>query len=718
MKHENQDQLSTTQLYTLCPQALEKDNELPSDSQSNSMSQKGERENLSAPEEGVRKKTAFLDQYGRCLNLQAQKKMLDPIHGREEEILRIQQILSRKRKNNPLLVGDAGVGKTAIIEGLAQKIVDKEVPLSLINKKIYAIELSTLLSGTMYRGQFEERMNKMIQEVRSNPDIILYIDEIHTIMNSGKNGGSLDAANILKPVLARGEIKCIGATTHEEYQKTIATDGAMDRRFQKINISVPTEEETLKILETLKSRYEEFHGVTYSPEALKACVRLTAQYITDRFFPDKAIDAMDEAGAKVSLEYLRNIDIHKYDQQLAFVRAQKLKAAGEGNYEEAAKYREEQRKYQYKIEHFKEEILAGTYRAKSVPVEKSDVETVVSLASGVPVSSFTKDDLSDLKNLASRLRSQVKGQDHVIDIVASSIQRNKIGLRDPSKPIGTFFFLGSSGVGKTHLSKKLAKELFGSEDAMIRIDMSEFMESHSVARLIGAPPGYIGHGEGGELTSKVKKQPYSVVLLDEIEKAHPDIQNILLQILDDGVLTDTTGRKVNFKNTLIIMTSNVGTRQLSDFGTGIGFRYDDNITTKSEDVLKKALKRQFTPEFLNRIDQILTFNALSKEIIQDIVNLELTYLQERIKGLGFTISISEEVKEFIAEKGYDPQLGARPLKRAIAQYIEATITQAIIDNIIIKEHPYTLTLKTTIRNEVNVVVSHKEECLERELIQS
>ena len=626
------------------------------------------------------KDTPTLDKYGVSLNDLAQAGKLDPVYGRDDELQRVAQILARKRKNNPLLLGEPGVGKTAVVEALAQKIVNNDVPLFLLDKKIISVDLASIVAGSMYRGQFEERMKTMIEELKNNPQIILYIDEIHTLMGGGNSQGGLDAANILKPALSRGDIKCIGATTLEEYRKTIEKDGAMDRRFQKVTIEAPDNKETLKILQKLKPKYEEHHHVVYTDDALEACVRLTDQYVTDRFFPDKAIDAMDEAGAYAHLKNQKAVDFSMYEERIQTAKKKKLQAVKEGNYEDASRYRDEEKDYSRQLEDFKKDLEEGKHQEDPIVVDVQVVERVVSLSSGIPVASFTKDDLASLSGLADRLKGRVKGQDHVVEAVAGAIQRNKIGLRDPSRPIGTFMFLGSSGVGKTHLSKQLARELFGSEDAMIRVDMSEFMERHAVSRLIGAPPGYVGYDEGGELTVKVRRRPYSVILFDEIEKAHPDVHNLLLQLLDDGVLTDSNGGKVNFKNTIIIMTSNVGTRQLNDFGAGIGFRdANADMSKLSEEVIKKSLKKSFTPEFLNRIDRIVTFNPLTRGTIREIVDIELNALQSRLREMEMDVSLTSEAKDFIAEKGYDPALGARPLKRAIAMHVEDVITQAILD---------------------------------------
>lgn len=644
-------------------------------------------------EQGKDTDTPTIDKYGVWLTDLAKQDKLDPVFGREDELLRIAQILARKRKNNPLLLGEPGTGKTAIVEALAQKIASHDVPLFLLDKRIVSVDLASIVAGSMYRGQFEERMKTMLEELRKNPDIILYIDEIHTLMGGGNSQGGLDAANILKPALSRGEIKVIGATTLEEYRKTIEKDGAMDRRFQKVVVTAPEETETFDILKKLQPRYEAHHHVTYTDDALRAAVKLTAQYVTDRFFPDKAIDAMDEAGAYTHLMNQETVDFAPYETKIADAHDRKLQAVKDGDYESASRYRDLEKNLQKELEDYKQALESGENNEHPIVVGVPEVEKVVSLASGIPVASFTKDDLTSLKGLADRLKARVIGQDHVVDAVASAIQRNKIGLRDSSKPIGTFMFLGSSGVGKTHLSKQLARELFGSEEAMIRVDMSEFMERHTVSRLIGAPPGYVGYDQGGELTVKVKRRPYSVILFDEIEKAHPDVHNLLLQLLDDGVLTDSNGGKVNFKNTIIIMTSNVGTKQLNEFGAGIGFRGgEEDLGKMSEAVIGKSLKKSFTPEFLNRIDSILTFNALTKDAIKNIVDLELKELQERLDKLGITISLTDRAKEFVSDKGYSPTMGARPLKRAVAKYIEEVLTQAIIDGRAVEGGKYLLDL--------------------------
>ena len=636
-------------------------------------------EDASGGQESTQKiETPTLDAYGTWLNEQVKRGKLDPVYGREKELQRITQILARKKKNNPLLLGEPGVGKTAVVEALAQRIASGNVPPYLLNKRIVAVDMSSIVAGTMYRGQFEERMKKLIHELKSNPDVILYMDEIHTLMGSGNTQGGVDAASMLKPPLARGEIRCIGATTLEEYRKSIEKDGAMDRRFQKVMVNAPDEKETLLILKKLQPIYEKHHHVTYTEKALESAVYLTERYVTDRQFPDKAIDALDEAGAYSFIKHQKPVDLKPYQDQIDEIRKLKLQYVNEGRYDLASQARDKEKQYQEDLKTVKRSLERGEMLGDPTLVDSQEVEYVVSLGSGVPVQSFTAGDLKALSQLESTLKSKVIGQDHVVRDIATAIQRNKVGLRDPGKPIGSFLFLGSSGVGKTYLSKMLAKELFGTEDAMIRVDMSEFMEKYSVSRLIGAPPGYVGYDQGGELTVKVKRRPYSVILFDEIEKAHPDVQNLMLQILDDGVLTDSTGDKVNFKNTIIIMTSNVGTRQLSEFGTGIGFKDQSDGDEAAEQVIRKALNKRFAPEFLNRIDKIVTFNQLKKQDIRKITDLELSKLDKRLENLNIRVQYSDKARDFVAEKGFDPKLGARPLKRAIAQYIEEMITDGII----------------------------------------
>lgn len=653
-------------------------------------------EDTSGGQESTQKtETPTLDAYGTWLNDQVKRGKLDPVYGREKELQRITQILARKKKNNPLLLGEPGVGKTAVVEALAQRIASGNVPPYLLNKRIVAVDMSSIVAGTMYRGQFEERMKKLIHELKSNPDVILYMDEIHTLMGSGNTQGGVDAASMLKPPLARGEIRCIGATTLEEYRKSIEKDGAMDRRFQKVMVNAPDEKETLLILKKLQPIYEKHHHVTYTEKALESAVYLTERYVTDRQFPDKAIDALDEAGAYSFIKNQKPVDLKPYQDQIDEIRKLKLQYVNEGRYDLASQARDKEKQYQEDLKTVKRSLERGDMLGDPTLVDSQEVEYVVSLGSGVPVQSFTAGDLRALSQLESTLKSKVIGQDHVVRDVATAIQRNKVGLRDPGKPIGSFLFLGSSGVGKTYLSKMLAKELFGTEDAMIRVDMSEFMEKYSVSRLIGAPPGYVGYDQGGELTVKVKRRPYSVILFDEIEKAHPDVQNLMLQILDDGVLTDSTGDKVNFKNTIIIMTSNVGTRQLSEFGTGIGFKDQTDGDEAAEQVIRKALNKRFAPEFLNRIDKIVTFNQLKKQDIRTIADLELSKLDKRLEDLNIRVRYSDEARDFVADKGFDPKLGARPLKRAIAQYIEEMITDGIISGEVQPEEDYLIDVDGT-----------------------
>lgn len=656
-------------------------------------------EDASGGQESTQKtETPTLDAYGTWLNEQVKRGKLDPVYGREKELQRITQILARKKKNNPLLLGESGVGKTAVVEALAQRIASGNVPPYLLSKRIVAVDMSSIVAGTMYRGQFEERMKKLIHELKSNPDVILYMDEIHTLIGSGNTQGGVDAASMLKPPLARGEIRCIGATTLEEYRKSIEKDGAMDRRFQKVMVNAPDEKETLLILKKLQPIYEKHHHVTYTEKALESAVYLTERYVTDRQFPDKAIDALDEAGAYSFIKHQKPVDLKPYQDQIDEIRKLKLQYVNEGRYDLASQARDKEKQYQEDLKTVKRSLERGDLLGDPTLVDSQEVEYVVSLGSGVPVQSFTAGDLKALSQLESTLKSKVIGQDHVVRDIATAIQRNKVGLRDPRKPIGSFLFLGSSGVGKTYLSKMLAKELFGTEDAMIRVDMSEFMEKYSVSRLIGAPPGYVGYDQGGELTVKVKRRPYSVILFDEIEKAHPDVQNLMLQILDDGVLTDSTGDKVNFKNTIIIMTSNVGTRQLSEFGTGIGFKDQSDGDEAAEQVIRKALNKRFAPEFLNRIDKIVTFNQLKKQDIRKITDLELSKLDKRLENLNIRVQYSDEARDFVAEKGFDPKLGARPLKRAIAQNIEEMITDGIISGEVQPGEDYLIDVDGTGKN--------------------
>ncbi|MDR1516849.1 MAG: ATP-dependent Clp protease ATP-binding subunit [Dysgonamonadaceae bacterium] len=624
--------------------------------------------------------TPVIDNFGTDITRAAMENRLDPIVGREKEIERIAQILSRRKKNNPVLIGDPGVGKSAIVDGLALRIIQKKVSRTLFDKRVIALDMASIVAGTKYRGQFEERIKAILNELSKNPNIILFIDEIHTIVGAGGAAGSLDAANMLKPALARGEIQCIGATTLDEYRKNIEKDGALERRFQKVIVDPTTVAETLQILKNIKERYEEHHNVRYTDEALDACVKLTDRYITDRNFPDKAIDALDEAGARV---HISNIVIPKTIEEMEIglkeVERQKTEAVKAQKYELAAGYRDKQRQLMLALE-AEEERWRKEIREKPEIVDEEKVAEVVAMMSGVPVQRIAQAEGQKLLEMREVLKSQIIGQDEAVDKIVKAIQRNRVGLKDPNKPIGTFMFLGPTGVGKTHLAKKLAKYLFDSSENLIRIDMSEYMEKFTVSRLVGAPPGYVGYEEGGQLTEKVRRRPYSVVLLDEIEKAHPDVFNILLQILDEGLVTDSLGRRIDFKNTILIMTSNIGSRQLKDFGRGVGFNTNNDVsdTEYSRSVIQKALNKAFAPEFLNRVDDIVMFDQLSKESIYKIIDLELNGLYKRIADLGYKIEITDGAKEFIANKGYDVQFGARPLKRAIQKYIEDEMAEMII----------------------------------------
>ena len=624
--------------------------------------------------------TPVLDNFGTDITRAALENRLDPVVGRDKEIERIAQILSRRKKNNPVLIGDPGVGKSAIVDGLALRITQKKVSRALFDKRVIALDMASIVAGTKYRGQFEERIKAILNELSKNPNIILFIDEIHTIVGAGGAAGSLDAANMLKPALARGEIQCIGATTLDEYRKNIEKDGALERRFQKVIVDPTTPEETLQILRNIKERYEEHHNVRYTDEALQACVKLTDRYVSDRTFPDKAIDALDEAGARV---HISNIVIPKtieqLEEELKEVEQQKTDAVKAQKYELAASYRDKQRQLLLALE-AEEERWQKEIKEKPEIVDEEKIAEVVAMISGVPVQRIAQAEGQRLLEMRDELKSKVIGQDEAVDKIVKAIQRNRVGLKDPNKPIGTFMFLGPTGVGKTHLAKKLAEFLFDSSENLIRIDMSEYMEKFNVSRLVGAPPGYVGYEEGGQLTEKVRRRPYSVVLLDEIEKAHPDVFNILLQILDEGHVTDSLGRRIDFKNTILIMTSNIGTRQLKDFGRGIGFNTNQDVTDAeySRNIIQKALNKAFAPEFLNRVDDIVMFEQLSKESIYKIIDLELKGLYKRIGDLGYNVALTEPAKEFIANKGYDVQFGARPLKRAIQKYIEDEMAEMII----------------------------------------
>ncbi len=626
-------------------------------------------------------KTPVLDNFGRDLTLMAEEDKLDPIVGREKEIERVSQILSRRKKNNPILIGEPGVGKSAIAEGLALRIIQKKVSRVLFNKRIVTLDLASLVAGTKYRGQFEERMKAVMNELEKSPNIILFIDEIHTIIGAGGASGSLDASNMFKPALARGEIQCIGATTLDEFRQHIEKDGALERRFQKIIVEPTTPEETILILHNIKERYEEHHNVNYTDEAIKACVQLTDRYMSDRHLPDKAIDALDEAGSRVHITNIRVpqniIDIEK---QIEEVKEQKNQVVKKQKYEEAAKLRDSERQLSESLDTAKLAWEEET-KANRETVSEDNVAEVVSMMTGIPVQRVAQKEGLKLVQMLDDIKDKVIGQDEAVKKVVKAIQRNRAGLKDPNKPIGSFIFLGPTGVGKTQLAKVLARHLFDNDDALIRIDMSEYMEKFAVSRLVGAPPGYIGYEEGGQLTEKVRRHPYSVILLDEIEKAHPDVYNLLLQILDDGQITDSLGRKISFKNTIIIMTSNIGARQLKDFGQGVGFQTSakaSGVTDHNNSVIQNALKKAFAPEFLNRIDDIMIFNSLMKEDIHKIIDLELESLYKRTRELGFTVEISDKAKDFIAEKGFDVDYGARPLKRAIQKYLEDPLAEEII----------------------------------------
>lgn len=623
--------------------------------------------------------TPVLDNFGIDMTKSALENKLDPIVGREKEIERLAQILSRRKKNNPILIGEPGVGKSAIVEGLALRIVQKKVSRVLFDKRVIALDMASVVAGTKYRGQFEERIKAILNELSKNPNIILFIDEIHTIVGAGGATGSLDAANMLKPALARGEIQCIGATTLDEYRKNIEKDGALERRFQKVMVDPTTAEETLQILHNIKERYEEHHNVKYTEGALEACVKLTDRYITDRNFPDKAIDALDEAGSRMHIANIQvPVEIEEIESELKNVIEQKGEAVKAQKYELAASFRDTQRQLMAKLD--KAEVdWKASLKEKPETVDAEMVAEVVSMMSGVPVQRIGESEGLKLVGMKDSLKAAVIGQDEAVSKIVKAIQRNRIGLKDPNRPIGSFMFLGPTGVGKTHLAKKIAEQLFDSVDALIRIDMSEYMEKFNVSRLVGAPPGYVGYEEGGLLSEKVRRKPYSVVLLDEIEKAHPDVYNILLQVMDEGHLTDSMGRKIDFKNTILIMTSNVGTRQLKDFGGGIGFNKQSAANKEfSRGVLQKALNKSFSPEFLNRVDDIITFDQLDKSSIEKIIDIELKGFYKRMSELGYTIELSQEAKDFLTDKGYDVQFGARPLKRAIQNYVEDEIAELIL----------------------------------------
>ena len=647
--------------------------------------------------------TPVIDNFGTDLTDLAARGALDPVVGRENEILRVMEILGRRKKNNPVLIGEPGVGKSAIVEGLAQMIINKQTSPLFYNKRLVNLDMTSIVAGTKYRGQFEERLKALLKELESNPDIIIFIDEIHTLVGAGSTPGTMDAANIMKPALARGAIQCIGATTLDEYRNSIEKDGALERRFQKVMVEPTTREQTLQILTNIRDRYEKHHHVSYTDDALKACVALTDRYISDRQFPDKAIDAMDEAGSHIRISKCHvPQEITEKQDELKRVKSQKQSAVKNQNYELAAAFRDMQTKVEAELKEMNERWTKGDNTEKH-QIDTADIENVVSMMTGIPVQKLGGKEEIRLKGMASELKGTVVAQDKAIDKVVKAIQRNRVGLKDPNHPIGVFMFLGPTGVGKTFLAKKLAEFMFGSKDALIRVDMSEYSEQHTVSRLVGAPPGYVGYGEGGQLTEKVRRHPYSVVLLDEIEKAHGNVFNMLLQVFDDGRLTDGNGRTVDFRNTVIIMTSNAGTRQLKDFARGVGFTAagnggglatDDKDKEYARSIIQKALSKQFSPEFLNRLDEIITFDQLDINAIRQIINVELKGLLSRIEGLGYKVELTDEAKDMVAKKGYDVQFGARPLKRAIQNYIEDGLSELIIngdlkadDKILISKKP-------------------------------
>ena len=631
----------------------------------------------------LKSKTPVLDNFGRDLTRAAEENRLDPIVGRDKELERIAQILSRRKKNNPILIGEPGVGKSAIAEGLAIRIIQHKVSRTLFNKRIVMLDLGSVVAGTKYRGQFEERIKAILNELEKNPDIILFIDEIHTLVGAGNANGSLDASNMFKPALARGELQCIGSTTLDEYRQYIEKDGALERRFQKIIVDPTTPEETVEILNNIKQKYEDHHLVRYTPEAVEACVKLTNRYMSDRCLPDKAIDALDEAGARVHIKNINVPDeITALESEIEAVRKQKKQAIAQQKFEDAGQYRDKEVKLSNQLEKAKKDWDNDNLSHRKAVTEQ-DVAEVIAMMTGVPVQRIAQNEGTRLMNMEKELAGSVIGQDEAIRKVTKSIRRNRAGLKDPNKPIGSFIFLGPTGVGKTYLAKVLAKYLFDSEEALIRIDMSEYMEKFAVSRLVGAPPGYVGYEEGGQLTEKVRRKPYSIVLLDEIEKAHPDVFHLLLQVLDDGQLTDSLGRKVDFKNTIIIMTSNIGSRQLKEFGQGVGFGTQakrDSANEYSHSVIENALKRTFAPEFLNRIDDVIMFNSLQREDIHRIIDIELRNIFKRVEEMGYVLALTDKAKDFIADKGWDDQFGARPLKRAIQKYVEDVLAEELIQH--------------------------------------
>ncbi len=659
----------------------------------------------------TKSKTPVLDNFGRDLTRAAEENRLDPIVGREKELERIAQILSRRKKNNPILIGEPGVGKSAIAEGLAIRIVERKVSRALFNKRIITLDLASLVAGTKYRGQFEERMKAVLNELEKNPDIILFIDEIHTIVGAGNASGSLDASNMFKPALARGDIQCIGATTLDEYRQYIEKDGALERRFQKVLVDPTTVEETTEILHNIKEKYEDHHLVNFTDEAIQSCVTLTNRYISDRYLPDKAIDAMDEAGSRVHITNMHVPSrIIQLENRIEEVKGEKTRAIGGQKFEEAARFRDIERKLQEELEQEKKKWEEEA-RINRETVSEENVAEVVAMMTGIPMKRIAQSEGNRLINMETEIQGSVIGQDEAIKKIVKAIRRNRAGLKDPNKPIGSFIFLGPTGVGKTHLAKVLARYLFDSEDALIRIDMSEYMEKFSVSRLVGAPPGYVGYEEGGQLTEKVRRKPYSIVLLDEIEKAHPDVYHLLLQVLDDGLINDNLRRRIDFKNTITILKSNNRTRQLKDFGHGVGFNTSAREIARSkhsQSVIENALKRTFAPEFLNRIDDIVIFDSLDREDIHKIIDIELKHLYKRVKDLGYTIDIAAKAKDFIVEKGWDEQYGARPLKRAIQKYIEDPLAEEIIKSTV-KESDHIVMDYTEGKEELNINITKEEE---------
>ncbi len=666
--------------------------------------------NAPAQKGNKKSKTPVLDNFGRDLTAMAEEGKLDPVVGRKKEIERVSQILSRRKKNNPLLIGEPGVGKSAIAEGLAIMIVKRKVSRILFGKRVVTLDLASLVAGTKYRGQFEERMKAVMNELEKNDDVIIFIDEIHTIVGAGGATGSLDASNMFKPALARGEIQCVGATTLDEYRQYIEKDGALERRFQKVIVEPTTVEQTIEILNNIKIKYEDHHNVTYTDEAIEACVKLTNRYMTERFLPDKAIDALDEAGSRV---HITNIDVPKQiielEKKLEDVKALKNTVVKKQKYEEAARLRDDEKRLEKELAVAQEKWEEETKQNRIV-VNESNVEDVISMMTGVPVNRIAQTESNKLAELPQLIGNKVIGQQEAVEKVVKAIQRNRAGLKDPNKPIGSFIFLGQTGVGKTQLAKVLSKELFDSEEAMIRIDMSEYMEKFAISRLVGAPPGYVGYEEGGQLTEKVRRKPYSVVLLDEIEKAHPDVFNMLLQVLDDGFLTDSLGRKIDFRNTIIIMTSNIGARKLKDFGTGIGFGTSSQKSQEDANargVIQNALKKSFAPEFLNRIDDVVVFNPLEREDINKIIDIELAKLYKRIDDLGYNIELTDKAKDYIATKGFDKEYGARPLKRAIQKYVEDALAEEIITSKIHEGDKIILDLNET-TDEIKITIEKGE----------